>query len=165
MEWTYRGMAINLAAGERFDGLFRVGPDGAPETRYHHSLAEAKADVDDRVAVAAKARHTDLAMPVIGDDGDTYVIRGLNRGSGGLLGGPDRSEVYYPTPVIQGLIEESNRLRARLTNIGKALHPVLIRVRGGGRIRAEEYDDRIKALTDAYHTAQVAAEDVVEPPR
>ena len=164
MEWQYRNMLIVLTAGS-FDGFFRVGAPDDPDTRYHDTLAKAKGDIDDRVAVAAKARHTNLALEVVGDDGDTYVIRGLNRGSGALLGGPDtRVEVYYPTPVIQGLLEETTRLSARQSRIEEILRMVRISASRGGRITAETYDDRIQGLKAQYNAAMLAAEDIVDPP-
>ncbi len=165
MEWEYRGMTISVAApGEPYDGLFRVGEGEASDRRYHDSLVEAKADVDDRVAVEAKARHTNLAMPVIDEDGQTHTIRGLNRGSGSMLGVPDRSEAYYPNPVIEALLAERKQAMARLQRIEAILRPMRLRGAQSGRITAEQYDDAISGLEARYAAAMLAAEDIVDPP-
>lgn len=163
MDWEHRGWTITLSdeAG-RLNGMFSVGKDN--DRRYHHSLADAKSDVDDRVAVAAKARHADLAMPVIDDQGIAHTIRGLNRGSGLLLGAPDTAEIYYPTSAIEALLIERHDLNARVTRITAVLRPVRIGGLHSGRITAEDYDARIQELKDKYATAMVAAEDIVDPP-
>lgn len=159
--WEYRGKTITV--DDR--GMFWVDVDNQEHRRGKNTLDAAKDAANEMIALEAKERHVDLAMPVIDDDGNTHTIRGLNRSSGKLLGIPDRTEVYYPTPVVEALLKERRELNTRVTAISATLRAVHIADRyGGGRIEVEEYDDRITALEAKYAAAMVDAGVLVDPP-
>lgn len=158
--WEYRGTSIAL--DER--GAFKI--DDSEDLRHFPSLHLAKVAVDDRVAVEAKARHTDLAMPVIDEHGNRQIIRGLNRGSGKVLGIPDGvGTLYYPTPAIEAMAKEHADLERRSVVLRAKLRRVTMPDHiGSGRIRAEDYDARIATLKEKYNAAMVAAEDLDDAP-
>ncbi len=159
--WKYRGKTITV--DDR--GMFWIDVDDLEHRRASQTLEGAKGAANEMLALEAKERHVHLAMPVIDNDGNTHTIRGLNRSSGNLLGIPDRTEVYYPTPVVEALLKERRELNARVTAVSVTLRGVHIPGRyGGGRIEVAEYDDRITALEAKYAAAMVAAEDIVDPP-
>ncbi len=159
--WEYRGKTITV--DDR--GTFWVDVDDQEHRRGSQTLEGAKGAANEMLALEAKERHLDLAMPVIDDHGNAHTIRGLNRSSGKLLGVPDRTEVYYPTPVVEALLKERQELNTRVTDISARLRAVHVADRyGGGRIEVDEYDDRITALEAKYNAAMLAAEDIVDPP-
>ncbi len=159
--WKYRGKTITVDDG----GTFWVNVDDQEHRRGSQTLEGAKGAANEMLALETKERHVDMAMPVIDDGGNAHTIRGLNRSSGKLLGVPDRTDVYYPTPVVEALLRERRELNGRLSLISVRLSTVRIADRyGGGRIEVEEYDDRITALEAKYAAAMVAAEDIVDPP-
>lgn len=155
MEWTHNGMTIKVGLSGRFS------IEGDDDKTWFDTLELAKQEVNSRAAVEVKARHANLAMPVLDDQGRRHTIRGINRTSSNLQGIPERgvSTLYYPTARVEELVKERRELSARVAELSDLLHGTIIpNTMGYGRIRVEEYDARIERLRRAYEAAREAAE-------
>ncbi len=156
MDWDYHGSTITIQK----NGQFKV--EGQEPMRWFQTLEQAQKDVDDSRAVDAKARHDNVALPVLDNNGHQHTITGINRSTGKALGVPNKTYgLFYPTEVVKALLQEKSTLSDRVIEIDKKLRPAGIpNSYGYGRVSVEDYDFRMAELQTAYESVGRVAEGI-----
>lgn len=156
MDWNYKGTAITILES----GRFQIGESDGHQ--WCDTFAQAQKEIDSQLAVEAKVRHANVALPVLDSAGNKHVIKGINRSDGSALGIPKRTYgLFYPTDAIKALLQEKERLDDRVAEISTLLKSVEVKQQYGyGRVEVHDYDERMQRLQDGYEAAAKASETV-----
>ena len=100
-----------------------------------------------------------FAAQVLDDKGNAATVRGINIGTGKLLGCNETTYIYPVQPWVADLLRERTSLKEQLSTINRALDRIGVSARRSyGRIAPDSYEGEVKKLSDEIAASAALAE-------